>query len=254
MSTPFQNRLVGTVIIAAIAVIFLPDLLDGKKQAYQADFEDIPPAPKVIAPPPQKTLPEENFKALSNGEIDRQQALNDVFEKQKYNQANQQNTAELTSSSTLKVNTLIKEEPFSDSNDGARKAIENNIAAEVKLTAKKLSDTTSVANQETTQQAESNAVKSKLVEVTHSDLKKSVTKSTAQWVVQLGSFRHEKNVNILVDKLTNQNFKVFTKPIKTKNGTLTKVFVGPEANKNTLEKQLGSLKALTGVNGKVARY
>ncbi len=45
MSTPFQNRLVGSIIVAAIVVIFLPDILDGEKKTYQAEFEAIPEAP-----------------------------------------------------------------------------------------------------------------------------------------------------------------------------------------------------------------
>ena len=47
MSTPFQNRLVGTIIVAAVAIIVLPDLLDGNKKTFQDEFEQIPPPPQV---------------------------------------------------------------------------------------------------------------------------------------------------------------------------------------------------------------
>ena len=50
MSTPFQNRLVGTIIVAAVAIIFFPDFLDGDKKTYQAEFETIPTSPKVDFP------------------------------------------------------------------------------------------------------------------------------------------------------------------------------------------------------------
>jgi DedD protein len=43
LSSPLQNRLVGTIVLAALAVIFLPDLLDGKKESYQDKFVDVPP-------------------------------------------------------------------------------------------------------------------------------------------------------------------------------------------------------------------
>ena len=74
------------------------------------------------------------------------------------------------------------------------------------------------------------------------------------WVIQLGSFRHKNNVDDLVAKLKKNGYVAFTKPIKTKNGTLTKVFVGPELIKSSLEKKIPLLKQLTNVQGKVARF
>jgi len=74
------------------------------------------------------------------------------------------------------------------------------------------------------------------------------------YVVQLGSFSHVANVKALQAKLKAKGFKTFTKPVKTPNGTLTKVFVGPSLDKNELQKQLPELKVLTKLNGKVTRY
>ena len=67
MSTPFQNRLVGTIIVAAIAIIVLPDLLDGNKKTFQDEFEQIPPPPKVEFVKEEKIFPRD--KAV-NLEID----------------------------------------------------------------------------------------------------------------------------------------------------------------------------------------
>ncbi|TMP04194.1 DedD protein [Pseudoalteromonas sp. S3178] len=74
------------------------------------------------------------------------------------------------------------------------------------------------------------------------------------YVIQLGSFSHVANVKALQAKLKAQGFKTFTKPIKTPNGTLTKVFVGPSLDKAELQKQLPELKKLTKLNGKVTQY
>lgn len=208
MSTPFQNRLVGTVIVAAAAVIFLPDFLDGKKQAYQAEFENIPKTPNISAPPPEKKFPVEKIAKIPTKQIDNEQALSDVFEKQKYNQVIENNTTK------VKVNALTKENDFS-----ANKAVTE-------------------LNKKDVSVAET--------------LNKTI--QGKQWVIQLGSFRHEKNVQVLVNKLKENGFSVFTKPIKTKNGSLTKVFVGPSLVKSTIEKKLPKLKELTKVDGKVSRY
>ncbi|WP_457933989.1 SPOR domain-containing protein [Pseudoalteromonas sp. SCSIO 43210] len=74
------------------------------------------------------------------------------------------------------------------------------------------------------------------------------------YVIQLGSFSHVANVKALQAKLKVEGFKTFTKPIKTPNGTLTKVFVGPSLDKSELQKQLPQLKKLTKLNGKVTQY
>lgn len=42
MATQFQNRLVGTLILVSLGVIFLPDVFDGEKAHYQEDYQAIP--------------------------------------------------------------------------------------------------------------------------------------------------------------------------------------------------------------------
>ena len=74
------------------------------------------------------------------------------------------------------------------------------------------------------------------------------------YVIQLGSFSHAANVKALQAKLKAKGFKTFTKPVKTPNGTLTKVFVGPSLNKQELQSQLPALKELTKLNGKVTQF
>jgi DedD protein len=74
------------------------------------------------------------------------------------------------------------------------------------------------------------------------------------YVIQLGSFSHAANVKALQAKLNAKGFKTFTKLIKTPNGTLTKVFVGPSLNQSELQKKLPELKELTRLNGKVTQY
>ena len=45
MSNQFQNRLVGTIVVVALGVIFLPDMLDGKDPRQEENFSEIPLRP-----------------------------------------------------------------------------------------------------------------------------------------------------------------------------------------------------------------
>ena len=47
ISGQFQNRLVGIIVLVALGVIFLPDILDGKKQHQEEQFAEIPLRPQV---------------------------------------------------------------------------------------------------------------------------------------------------------------------------------------------------------------
>lgn len=42
MASQFQNRLVGTLVLVSLGVIFLPDVFDGKKTHNQENFQAIP--------------------------------------------------------------------------------------------------------------------------------------------------------------------------------------------------------------------
>ncbi|GIU39716.1 cell division protein DedD [Shewanella colwelliana] len=48
LSSQFQNRLVGVIVLVALGVIFLPDILDGKKQLQEEQFAEIPLRPEIV--------------------------------------------------------------------------------------------------------------------------------------------------------------------------------------------------------------
>lgn len=214
MSTPFQNRLVGTVIVAAMAIIFLPDLLDGEKQTYQEAFEKIPQAPTVNFTRETKDFPTEKLDKLPKDKIVNELAIDDDVLPEEN-----------------KLQTKPDEKLTTDNNTST--------SAKHKLTDKQI-------NTDKTTSLGSNAKVIKALP--------EKAKANTAWVIQLGSFRHKNNVDELVKKLEKAGYTVFTKPIKTKTGTLTKVFVGPELIKTSLEKKIPKLKQLTKVQGKVARF
>jgi len=47
MASRFQRRLVGTIILVSIGVIFLPDVFDGKKLHYKEEITSIPLKPNI---------------------------------------------------------------------------------------------------------------------------------------------------------------------------------------------------------------
>jgi len=211
LSTPFQNRLVGTVIVAAVAIIFLPDLLDGDKQTYQADFDNIPVAPNMDIALEKKRFPKRDLGNKTKEVLSDDQPQDNVIKFSDKPLTKNDDGNVNNDTGTVKVNVLDKKTQFKPS-DAVSKISKDKKAIPSKLTDKQA------------------------------------------WVIQLGSFRHKNNVEELVNKLKKNGYTVYTKPIKTKNGTLTKVFIGPELRKKILENKLPLLKKLTNVQGKVARF
>ncbi|WNC73504.1 SPOR domain-containing protein [Thalassotalea psychrophila] len=219
MSTPFQNRIVGTIIIAAAAIIFLPDVFDGEKQAYQAQFEAVPEGAKPVKKIDIKAFPDESFSALNKTQpLAKDTALDDSLK-----QANDNEQKTSSSADELQIKAPIKQ-------------------ASTTVAAKPLDKPKSKTETAATG-------KPKVINVTPPTVKK-----TQAYVIQLGSFKHKKNVAQLVKKLKSAGYTVFTKPIKTSAGNLTKVFIGPEINKASLQAKLPKLKQLSGVQGRIAVY
>ena len=79
MTSALKNRLVGTIIVVALAVIFLPDFLDGKKQTNREPFVSVPanPPKKPIVEP--ESFPSERVAkaAVPAVEIQDETALDD---------------------------------------------------------------------------------------------------------------------------------------------------------------------------------
>ncbi|XOV81314.1 MAG: SPOR domain-containing protein [Aestuariibacter sp.] len=195
MASAFQNRLVGTIILVALAVIFLPELLDGEKRRTQDRFEAIPARPAM--------------KELTEPESFPEQEVRDAVTR----------TVEV-------INEPIVDDP--DSNVA--------IASQT------------ATSQESTSQNEQNTA----TQIPEIEPKEETV--NAGWVVQLGTFRHQKNVRDLLTKLEQAGYRAFSRPVETSAGVLTKVFVGPDLQKSKLEDAVPHLKEVTGLQGRLTQF
>lgn len=208
MTSALQNRLVGTIILVAIAVIFLPDLLDGKKEKKPDLFVELPQKP----------------------------VMKKVTEPQAFN------TEEVRQAASRKIE-IINEPALDDMSETDDLAADPGHNAEVKIAGQE----PPVAPNERTQS------RSLEQETVIEDNQKQLLES-AGWVVQLGSFRHQKNVRELLSKLEKGGYRAFSRPVQTSSGELTKVFVGPDLQKEKLEKAISHLKELTKLQGRVTPF
>lgn len=205
MTSALKNRLVGTIIIVALAVIFLPDFLDGKKQTNREPFVSVPANPPIKPIVEPEPFPSERVAraAVPEVEVEEAEALDDVY----------------------------KSQEKADLQAGELRASDD-------------TQTTSTSPEP----------KDELASQTVIEASNDLAEEDAGWVIQLGSFRHEKNVKSLLAKLERAGYRAFSRKIQTSSGLLNKVFVGPDLDKQKLESALPHLKELTKLKGKVTTF
>jgi DedD protein len=218
LSSALQNRLVGTIIIVAVAVIFLPNLLDGKKESKENLFVTLPAKPAMNTVKPPKDLDKSKVREAASRKVEviSEQAMDDKPEQ-------------------IAVETVI-----------ANSQPENQQIEDVKDVA--------VVTPETDPSSSDRIKVGSLQQQTVIEQDSDKLLASVGWVVQLGVFRHEKNVQELLGLLDKAGYRAFSRQAMTSSGSLTKVFVGPDLQKNNLENSLPHLKELTKVQGRVTPF
>lgn len=221
MNSSFINRLVGTSIVVVAAIVFIPNILDGEKIHHNESFPAIADKPEFATIDLQNEVNAQADLAQlpSQPEIHNEQAIDE--DNAKYQES---------------ITALPEEENIQDS---VTSETENSVKEEAKTEVVALEQVNPVSlNSESVSKGTNR----------NPNLDKTA------YVIQLGSFSHKPNVDALQGKLREAGFDTFTRPVATKNGTLTKVFVGPTTDKKALESKLPELKKLTKLNGRITEF
>ncbi|MCF2856571.1 SPOR domain-containing protein [Pseudoalteromonas sp. SMS1] len=243
MNSGFVNRLVGTSIIVIAAIVFIPNILDGEKVHYKEGFKQIPERPDFTSIDLQESIDDRASLALEPKE--------DRIENIVADDLNESESHVLSGDTALNSEEAVVGADSAPQVQSSTPVVQSEQALKDTLVEESKAATNTVAS------SVANKTPSVKVEPkTQPQLERSDSSNFTKmaYVIQLGSFSHEANVLALTDKLKKNGFKTFTRPVKTPNGTLTKVFVGPDLNKQKLEAKLPELKKLTKLNGRLTQF
>ncbi|MCS6192884.1 cell division protein DedD [Shewanella baltica] len=245
MSSQFHNRLVGTVVLVALGVIFLPDILDGKKDHQEEQFSEIPLRPTVIE---QQKADDDMFEVLSAEDA---AALSgaDVALAETGNNADSDKSA-----------AIAKQDVKADVKPEVKKP-EVKQAEVKKPEAKpepKKEPPKATVKMEPAKKAETKAPTVAKAEKPKAETPKASTASRdslkSGFTLQLGSFNNATNVKALIAQLRKSGFKAYTIPENPKDGVLTKVFVGPDVSEAKLKKIQIEVENLTRLKGWIVPF
>ncbi len=217
MNIQLKQRLVGAVVLVALAVIFIPMLLPGEgNPGGSIDSSNIPPEPDFRFPPvpvAPKAPPVATVPAVPLGDdgavVESPAVPSEPAPAKKA--ANKPTTPPTTPSTTKPpVKTAVKA-PVKP----ASPAVAKTVPARVKPVA---------------------------------------SGQVSAWVVQVGSFSARANARALRDKLRKQGHASFVESIKGASGRVYRVRVGPELTRSAADKLRQRLAKKEGLKGLVQAY
>lgn len=214
-----KYRVTGAMVLIALAVIFLPLILDGQKknQVLDSKIPDKPVRGEIIL----VNLDEEDSQAKA--------------------------ADEKTSSQTGILN---KTEPTSTPD-----IIKQSGAGEISTS--ETQETSSEARQAVIKTVEKTATPPPTSDVKPETeparTDRPSYKQTA-YVIQLASLSNRENAIKLVDKLKSAGYKAYRKVGRSNGKTINRVLVGPELNKQDAESKIAALNKISGTKAIIMEY
>ncbi|WP_421148992.1 cell division protein DedD [Aeromonas dhakensis] len=259
MASKFQNRLVGTVILVALVVIFLPDLMDGHKLEQKEEaFAKIPLRPELEPAKPAlqvsaaSTLPAEHLASQQQASAAEQWQVEEVPEpvtlgaKQGQPQVQQPAAKPVTQPVTPPV---VKPQPKPEVI--AKKPVEQPKPKVVPPKPVEVQKPVESKPQAGQIRSMDDLIASKMGQATTTA---APAPAQGSWILQLGAFKNVDSVNALVGKLRAAGYSAHTSPRTPVQGQLNRVFIGPDVSKTKLQGMQSRIGQMTGLSGSVVAY
>ncbi len=233
MTAVFTNRLIGSAILVVAAVVFLPDLLDGRKQVNKDDFKAIPARPEFAEVAQPAVFSQDQHQAAKNTAMtpptDNSQPL------------------DLPGTNTTDPDP-VSAEPLSGENTVPKDGTVVTDTAPAVAPASPQNVVAASGNVQTATLPADTLPAEKAPAEKPAEIKAEKPLTQAAFVVKVGSFSKEQNANALVSKLKAAGHNAFTRKIVNGQGvTMVSVLVGPDLKKDKLEAKLTELQQLAQV-------
>lgn len=254
MASKFQNRLVGTVILVALVVIFLPDLMDGNKLEQKDEaFAKIPLRPELEPAKPSlqvsaaSTLPAEHLASQQQASAAEQWQVEEVSDPVTLATNKNPSAAQAVQPATKPVaQPVVKPKPELV----AKKPVEPPKPKPIPVKPVEVKNPVETKPQVGQIKSMDDLIASKMAPQSQAP----AVSSQGSWILQLGAFKNVDSVNALVSKLRAAGYSAQTSPRTPVQGQLNRVFIGPDVSKAKLQGMQGRIGQMTGLSGSVVAY
>ena len=259
MASKFQNRLVGTVILVALVVIFLPDLMDGNKLEQKEEaFAKIPLRPELEPAKPAlqvsaaSTLPADHLASQQQASAATQWQVEEIGDTVTL-AANQAAAAAQAQPATQ---TAAKPEPkpVPKPEVVAKKSVEQPKPKPVPPKPVEVKKPVESKPQAGQIKSMDDLIASKMTTQAATPAPAAAAPAQGSWILQLGAFKNADSVNALVGKLRAAGYSAQTSPRTPVQGQINRVFIGPDVSKAKLQGMQSRISQMTGLSGSVVAY
>ena len=226
MENSLKQRLVGAIVLVALAVIFLPSILKEKTKTE--------PFQSQIPPKPSELVAYDVTKSLNQETRTIQLELDEVEESARKQKQNVEGLTEAPMAKTVEKNAESNAETTTNVANPSKPASAGEQKASPQITPTKPAEAKTVAKSE----PEKNTINSSF--------------KTAAWLIQVASFTNKDNADKLVGKLKKAKFKAYQRPGKSNQGkNIYRIYVGPYIEKNKANKDLAKVSKISQSKGLV---
>ncbi|WP_342058251.1 cell division protein DedD [Aeromonas sp. OTU364] len=259
MASKFQNRLVGTVILVALVVIFLPDLMDGNKLEQKEEaFAKIPLRPELEPAKPAlqvsaaSTLPADHLASQQQASAATQWQVEEIGDTVTLaaNQASAAAQAQPATQAAAKP----EPKPVPKPEVVAKKPVEQPKPKPVPPKPVEVKKPVESKPQAGQIKSMDDLIASKMTTQAATPAPAAAAPAQGSWILQLGAFKNADSVNALVGKLRAAGYSAQTSPRTPVQGQINRVFIGPDVSKAKLQGMQSRISQMTGLSGSVVAY
>ena len=249
----------GTVILVALVVIFLPDLMDGNKLEQKEEaFAKIPLPPELEPAKPAlqvtaaSTLPADHLASQQQASAATQWQVEEIGDTVTLaaNQASAAAQAQPATQTAAKPepNPVPKPEvvPKNPVEQPKPKPVPPK-PAEVKKPVESKPQAGQIKSMD-------DLIASKMTTQAVTPAPAAAAPAQGSWILQLGAFKNADSVNALVGKLRAGGYSAQTSPRTPVQGQINRVFIGPDVSKAKLQGMQSRISQMTGLSGSVVAY
>lgn len=253
----------GTVILVALVVIFLPDLMDGNKLEQKDEaFAKIPLRPELEPAKPAlqvsaaSTLPAEHLASQQQASAATQWQVEEIGDT--VTLANQgganpagASQAPITQQQPVQAVAQPKPKPEPKPEVIAKKPVEQPKPKPVPTKPVEVQKPVEAKPQAGQIKTMDDLIASKMAQPTTAP---AAAPAQGSWILQLGAFKNADSVNALVSKLRAAGYSAQTSPRTPVQGQINRVFIGPDVSKAKLQGMQSRISQMTGLSGSVVAY
>ncbi|MBV7470605.1 cell division protein DedD [Aeromonas sp. sif0611] len=259
MASKFQNRLVGTVILVALVVIFLPDLMDGNKLEQKEEaFAKIPLRPELEPAKPAlqvsaaSTLPADHLASQQQASAATQWQVEEIGDT--VTLAANQAAAAAQAQPATPAAAKPEPKPAPKPEVVAKKPVEQPKPKPVPPKPVEVKKPVESKPQAGQIKSMDDLIASKMTTQAATPAPAAAAPAQGSWILQLGAFKNADSVNALVGKLRAAGYSAQTSPRTPVQGQINRVFIGPDVSKAKLQGMQSRISQMTGLSGSVVAY